>query len=419
MPPSPPAVVWPVSEEFWRIGRETVAPATAATSYLSVASAPFAPDNKPTWLDDDANRGSNVKVYDTQQGPIWAEHSVPESPLFGDTFGAMLFGLMGDYWSSGTAATPTWTASGAISPGAGPVTVTSGSLAVAGTLVQIEASGTTTEVVKVGTGSTATSIVIDASTPIRFSHLTAVTITTVVAPFTHNFSTLNLNSSTGSNSGQPPSYTVQHRNGLAGSGGFFADQFLYGKFSEIKVTGKKSGWLVWEGKLTSYSQSAVAAVVTPAFSSVRAIPTWKSTTTIASTAAYQIEEWSCTMTREMDVVNTGDGVQNPYGIFQGPVTTKFDLAYNAVSDQTALNYMLNNTQPTLQYSISNGGSGASLVSFAANAQLAAYKTSTLKAMKTLYGYQASGEFIASTTNAGNSGGYSPVQFTLVNAIPTY
>src|SRR6185437_3206739 len=111
----------------------------------------------------------------------------------------------------GTAGTPTWTTSGALSPGAGPIGVTSGSSAVTGTFIQLD-STTNSEVVKVGVGSTATSIVLDASTPIRFSHLSGIAVTTVTGPFTHNFSLLNMASSTGSTSAQPPSYSLLHRN---------------------------------------------------------------------------------------------------------------------------------------------------------------------------------------------------------------
>ena len=73
---------------------------------------------------------------------------------------------MGDYVATGTASTPSWMTSAALSAGAGPIAVTSGSSAVAGTYIQVD-TGVNAEVVKVGTGSTATSIVLDATTPLR------------------------------------------------------------------------------------------------------------------------------------------------------------------------------------------------------------------------------------------------------------
>jgi hypothetical protein len=56
---------------------------------------------------------------------------------------------------------------------------------------------------------------------------------------------------------------------------------------------------------------------------------------------------------------------------------------------------------------------------AVSAQVQAYKDSPLKADKTFFGWDASGEFIGNTTNAGNSGGRAPLSLTFQNAVPTY
>lgn len=417
--PTPPTTVYPRCSQLLQVGKEAVAAtAPAQAAFVSVPVADFLPDPKVTWIEDNSMWGDFVKTHDLQQGPIWAESEIKESPLYADTFPYFLYNLMGDYTATGTAGTPTWVTSGALSPGAGPIAVTSGSVASAGTFIQID-STTNAEIVKVGSGSTATSIVIDATTPIRFSHLSGISVTTVTAPFSHVFSLLNPGSSTGVVTGQGPTHTFLHRTNIPGSGNNYAWQFVYGVMSEITINGKASGALTWSGKVTHYKRAYPSFIPVASFSTVKMIPAWRSTTSLASSTVNDITDWSVTLTRQTDVTPTADGVQDPYGIFRGNLDSTFKLTFDPALDETPLNYVMANTQPTFAESISNGLSGASLVSFALAAQLAGFKNSPLKADKVMWGWEASGEFIASTTNAGNSGGRSPCAITIQNATATY
>jgi hypothetical protein len=416
---APPVSTFAVDTSWWQIGREKAAPATAATSFLTMPTAAYQPDDDPQWLSDGSLRGSPVKTYALTQGPIWAEHTVPESLVYGDTIGLPVYGLIGDYTATGTASTPTWTTSGALSPGAGPVAVTTGTVATASSYVQID-STSNSEIVKVAaTGSTSTSIAVDASTPIRFNHLSGVSVTTVVAPYTHQFSLLGPGSSTGNTSTEPPSLTVNHTTYIPGSGNYNAVQYLYGCMSEMTLSGKASGWLSWAGKLTSYSHAYPGSAPVAAFTAVKGEPAWTTVQTIGGTAVNDITDFSIALTRDMDVIPAANGQQAPYAILRGGLAATFKLTYNPALDESALNYMLANTQPTMQWVVGNGVSGAGKVQLTIAAQLGGYKKATLKANKTRWGYDVTGELIGNTTNAGNSGGYSPLMITLVNAIPTY
>lgn len=418
MPPSIPVNLYPVFESSFLLGKEgATTPGTAATAFTGIPCGPLSVDPMYTALDDDNLRGSNVKVFGVQLASRHTEITIPESPCYGDTIGLPLLGCLGDYYSSGTAGTPTWTASGPVAAGAGPIAVTSGSSAVAGTYIQIESTGVVTEVVKVGTGSTATSIVVDATTPIRFAHLTGVAITTVAGPFTHNLSLLNMNSSTGSTSAQPPTYTGLHRTGIAPT--FSADQYLYGHFNALKFQAKKDGWFVWDGKFTSYTRSAPASNILPSFSAVKGLPSWRSTVSLAGSQVFNITDLTIDLQRELDIVPTADGVQDPYVIGTGPLTANFSMDFDVAGDESVLGYLENNTQPTLSWTISNGLTGTSLISFSIAAQLAGFKKSPLSIMKSFWGFKTSGSLIANTSNSGNSGGYSPLMVTLVNQTPTY
>ena len=165
---APPTAAQPVSTGYWQIGRELVT-ATVAPVFASVKSKPIKPNNKPTWLRDEALWGDMNELHDLQQGPTWAELEIPESPLYGDTFGHLAFGFFGDYTTTGTGTTPTWTTTVAPVAGGTVLTVGAGSTAVSGTFIQVDTS-TNSEVVTVTTGSTGTTISINANTPLRFAH---------------------------------------------------------------------------------------------------------------------------------------------------------------------------------------------------------------------------------------------------------
>jgi hypothetical protein len=121
----------------------------------------------------------------------------------------------------------------------------------------------------------------------------------------------------------------------------------------------------------------------------------------------------------MDVIPTGDGVQAPYLIGQGAMSSKVKLTITPAADETWLNYQLNNTQPSLAWLVSNGLSGSSLVSLGINAELMGIENAPLTPLKQFWGYEVDGEFVASPTFAGNSGGNTLSQLVLTNAIPSY
>jgi hypothetical protein len=420
VPVSIPSTMFPVFESALLMGRETTA-GTAPTSFTSIPVKAMTTAPHITPIPDQAFRGSNVMTYQMSQGAIWSELTIPQSPAYGDTIGHPLFSLFGDYYVTGTASTPTWMTSSPLTPGAGPIPVTSGSVAVSGTYIQVDSTSGDSEVVEVGTGSTATSIVLNAATPLRFSHLTSTTITTVVAPYTHYFSNLNPGSSTGNSSAQPPSYTFLHRNYIAGSGspGYNADAYLYGHITDINLEAKASDFLIWDAKALAYERSNPAANYAPSFSTVTAWPGWSSTISLAAGSIYNISDMKISISRQEDTIVTLDGSQNPYAFGAGPLVAKFNIDYDAVVNENALNYALNNTQPALIYSISNGLSGASTVSLTINAALAAHMEAPLSAQRTLWGYRTSGELLANTSDSGNSGGYSPLQVILVNSVPSF
>lgn len=417
---SVPSPVYPEAARFLNIGREIggfgVVP---TTGFVSVPVASFEPTPKVNPIPDTAVRGAMASPFDFQMGASWAELAIGESPLYGDTFGHILANIFGDWTDTGTASTPTSALSSNVAAGVLALPVASGGASfTAGMTVQV-GTGTLAEVVTVGAGSTGTSIVLATGSPLRFAHLTGATIVNCTAPFTHIFATLNPASSTGLVSGQPATHTILDRNQVAGPSGFYTDQFPYVCFSEVMLTGKPLGYLSWSGKATSQPQGAVSAAAQASFGTVRGIPAWRGSSTIGGVAAFDIASWTITLSRKVDPIPTIDGTQAVYVISRGPLTGTFELAYNPALDESALNYLLQNTQPSLAWSTSNGLSGANLVSFTVNAQLGAVTEAPLKVTDSLFGYDLSGTLVGNQTNIGNSGGWGVATCTLVNAIGSY
>lgn len=414
---SPPLLVYPVSPSYLQVGREP-SPATVATTFATVKAGAFKPATKPSWLKDDTLWGDMNKLHDLGQGPVWGEHEIPESPLYGDTIGHFLFNLFGDYTVTGTPATPNTTTTAVIAAGAATIAVTAGTSFTVGMWIQID-TGLNAEIVQV-LSATSTVITLQTTTPTRFSHASAVAVTNTTAPYTHSFAALNPGATTlNAASCQPPTHTLVHHNTPAGSGNFSADQYLYSCLSELTITGKANGWLTWSAKVTSYGQSTPAAAITSQLTQVKGIPAWRSTNTIASSTVNDVAEWTATWMREMDVIPTADGQQSPYFIGRGQMSAKFKLTLSPAIDESAITHMLSNDQPTLAWAIANGLTGANQVSLAVASQLAGYEESTLTAVKQFWGYEVNGEFVASATGAGNSGGTTTSALTLINNIPSY
>jgi hypothetical protein len=413
---SPPTAQYPVFESSLLVGKEAPStPGTEAAAFISIPTGPLNINPNYTPVEDMNLRGSNTKVFDLQYAGRYAEVTIPESPVYADTIGVPLLGVLGDYYSTGTATGTPWTTSGALVPGAGPIPGTVGSAATAGTFIQID-SVVNSEVVKVGTGSTTSSTVVDPSTPIRFNHASGTTIQPVIGPYTHKLSLLNMISSTGNTGAQPPTWTVMHRNGIAPTNS--ADRYLYGHFNEIKLSAKDNGWFTWDGKVTSYTRSAPSASFVPAFSGVTAKPAWMSNISLAGSQVFNITDLDITLTRDLDTIQGANGVQDPYVIGMGPLAANFDMTFNALVDQSILAYLENNTKPTFSWTISNGLTGTSAMSFSIAAQMAAFKAVPLAPVKNFWGVKATGELLANTSNSGNSGGYSPLMVTIVNQTPT-
>jgi hypothetical protein len=424
---APPVTFGVVAEREVYIAKEATPGVIPATVGVPVPLTSFKPSDKPVWLEDESFQGSMGDAYGLYQGPLIAGYDIG-GHMFGDTFGHFLYNLLGDYTVSGTAASPASTTNAALAVGATALPVTSGGTSfTTGMYLWLEDAGTpaANEVVMVTATGSATSIPITAT---RFAHLTAMPFTNTTAPYTHVFAVLNGSVGAANGPAQGPTHCVTDRQGIATNG---ANQYAYSCMSEITITGNAEKLLDWSGKAVCMSrQAAGSAVGTVNVSTVNPYPSWRTVTGIAGPASggtqvKNVAEHSITLSRAVKADNTEQGAQTPFIIARGKQPNTGKMTFQPSIDDTALTYMLGNTQPQLQFISSNGLSGTALVSLQVDIILAGYKVADIEDGSELFGYNVDFKpyHTAATSSGisttGASGGKGAVKVTLTNAIPTY
>jgi hypothetical protein len=402
--------VFPESREWVGIARELVT-GTVVAPAIVVPVEKAEPDEKPTFLDDKSLRGFMAEEYGLIQGTEFSDFNF-HGPVYMDSIGHVLLNIFGDYSATGSTPTSATTFTAPLAVGAVTGTLTSAVGYSIGSVVQI-GSGITAEVV-VLTGL-AGSVATWANNPCRFAHAATPAAAIVSAPFTHTFSLLN------SGNGQPVTHTVSFFQGI--SGAFGSRQYGSWCASEAAFTLDAEKLFTHATKGMSFlSTPTTGSALTQTLTSDAAQPVWLAKVGIGGPASggTQINDVvaaDVTISRQLKAYWTLSGQQTPYVIGRNglAIAGKFtELAQN----ETPMLNMLNNIQPQLQIVLSNGLSGANLLSATFNCQIAAYDTAKLMGNDEIE-YEVSFKGIANTTNAGGSAGYSPGSVVLQNPIPTY
>jgi hypothetical protein len=146
------------------------------------------------------------------------------------------------------------------------------------------------------------------------------------------------------------------------------------------------------------------------------VPVWTGVTTIAGSVSTRLAEGNISIKRALSPIFTVDNSQSPYQIFQGAVEVDGSLKL-IFEDNTELNYFINNTQPSLDISFSQGSGGtATKVQFTMTK--CAFQVAKIDRSKDYVELDVTYKAIANTTDVGASSGYSPIKVTLQNAKST-
>ncbi|MDX3126013.1 hypothetical protein [Streptomyces scabiei] len=405
------------TKQFVGIAPETAqgtAVAMAATQLLTT----FTPSDKPTFLKDQSWRGAmGTDAFAQILGVGTADISLG-GPVYGDTAGFWLRNILGDVAVTGT---PTGSGATTLSAtaAAGATSITTVATIPAGTLVQI-GTGATAEVVTTGVPTGAGPYTIPITTPVAglaYGHASAQAVTPVqsAGPFTYAWSLLN------SGGGQPPSHTLTHYLGPTATSG--ARQYPGFCLSQFNCAfNAESELFQWTGQGTSWPSVIAGAAPTANPTTILPTASWRTKVGIGGPAAggtlvQTVTDGEVNLTRELLPVFTASGVRTPYVIQRGGLSVAGKLNFLAVSDESVLLYMLNNTQPQVQIVCDNGLAGAAQIVVQIDMQSAVFTQADPDASKAAVGYQASFEALFNTTNAGGSGATSPIKVSVTCAVP--
>jgi hypothetical protein len=377
-------------------------------STIPLDKSSYSPEDTPHWLLDTSIRGSMAQVFQLIQGPEDASFSYG-GPFYGDIEGYFFDNTFGDLSTTGSTPTNSTAIIGTI-PTAG----------ITGTLTSIAGYGTSSTV-QIGTGpisevviisGIAGSVITFANTPTRFAH-PGGTASTVTGPYTHVFNILN------SGSGQPPLLSATDYTGITAVTGARTYSDLC--TSQVDITGNTEQLL--EMKMTGNSWQSVPAAGTsaPANLPSPAVPVaaWDTTITVGGSAMTQAGDWGFSIKRELQVYWVAQGTQSPFVIARGTLDATANLNYTVATDETGLLLMLQNQQPPLVVTTTNGLSGTALIQLQITAAVAGYTSAKPNRGAVLTGYDDQIQCVANSTNSGGSGGLGPITVSLTNNVPTY
>lgn len=251
--------------------------------------------------------------------------------------------------------------------------------------------------------------------PLLLNNILGDITTTGTLPQSHAISLLN------SGSAQPGSLTFMTYEGMPATSAVRTHPGAC--LSELTISGNAdSSLIMYEAKGMCWPGAALGAAPTFTPSTVIPMAAWRYALGLGGPASggsqnKTVRDWSITITRALRVENTLQNSQNPFIIVRGVVGVTGSLTCTVPADETFLNYLIANTQPQLQL-IGDIGAAGTNFGMTIDMQQAAFDTDALKTDEEALGYNGTIVGIQNSTNAGASGGLSPIKVTIRNQTVT-
>jgi hypothetical protein len=225
------------------------------------------------------------------------------------------------------------------------------------------------------------------------------------APYTHVISLKNA-SAVGADA-QPTAFTLTDF--------YAADVRSYPgcQIHDLTLNFSADGLMEFDAKATGWASEEVSTP-TPSFSTVLPTPSWQGTVTIAGVAVANSVDGSLSLTRSVEPIYGISATQDPYQIFVGGLETSGTLTFVMETDAELTRY-LTNTQPAITVDWSNG-SGSTATQISATITKGAYVAASIDRGKDHVEISVDVTGLANTTDAGSTGGYAPIKWTLKNAV---
>jgi hypothetical protein len=192
----------------------------------------------------------------------------------------------------------------------------------------------------------------------------------------------------------------------------FARSYPGCQFSDFSLKFNADGMLEYDAKSTGF-QSETVADPAPTFSTVLPTPVWRGTVSIGGSPVSTAMTGNIDMTRPATPIYGISNTQDPYQVFLGPLEVTGKITFVMDNDSQLLNF-LNNSQPALVFNW-NYGTGAAEVQIQATLTKGAYTTGVIERGEDFVQVSVDINAQSNTTDAGSSGGFSPIKWVLKNA----
>lgn len=231
--------------------------------------------------------------------------------------------------------------------------------------------------------------------------------TTGAGPFTHVMDLLN------SGTGQPGTFTIFDWQGTPTNQG---RQYPGIVVTELTLKGNpESEFVTWSAKGIGWLSAITAAAPAAAASTDAPMAAWRANILFNDVADKTFGEWSVTITRSAEAEHTSQNSQQPFLIFRGALGVAGTLRQIKPADESRYALFLANTQPELEINADNGGLTTAQRTITLHMQVIAFADGTeLNRDEVAIGYTMPFKAIANTTDAGASGGRSPIKVTVLN-----
>jgi len=234
-----------------------------------------------------------------------------------------------------------------------------------------------------------------------------VTTTGSTAPYTHAIALKNAVGSTGD--AQPKALTITD---------FYAANTRYYpgcQITDFGLTFSADGMLEYTVKAMGFPSSTTTAPA-PSFSSVLPTQVWTGTVSVGGSTIAYVRTGTLDLARTSEAIFGVGNTQAPYQVFLGALTAKGKITF-VMQDDTELTRYLTNTQPAITFNFSTG-TGATATQVAFTLTKGAYVTGAIERNTDYVEVTVDIEGLGNTTDVGSTSGYSPIKFTLQNALPS-
>jgi hypothetical protein len=171
--------------------------------------------------------------------------------------------------------------------------------------------------------------------------------------------------------------------------------------------------LEYTAKLMGFP-SSTTSVASPSFSAVVPTPVWRGSVSIGGSTVGYTTDGSLTLTRSSEVIFGIDTTQGPYEVFVGALDATGNFTF-VMENDAELTRFLTNTQPALTLTFAQGA-GASATSIAFTITKGAYTAAAIDRSADHVSIAVDFSAIANATDAGSTGGFAPIKWTLQNAV---